>query len=284
MLDTDQSAVMGDRRPPVSRARAICQQVYRPGAQKFVVLVIVFNSAILGLETSAAIVGRIGGLLSFLDKACLFIFCVELLMKMACEKLSFFRSAWNLFDFIIVGVALIPGSGQISVLRSLRILRALRLITKLPRLKIIVESIIRALPSIGWISVLLLIIFYIFAVLVTTLFGQSFPEWFGSLPASMFSLFQILTLDSWSMGLVRPVMAAFPYSFVIFISFILLSSFIVLNVFIGVIVTSIGEVASEKIEPTLKIELRELSELKEQLARIEEKLSAKDPPDSAAKP
>ncbi|MDR2349208.1 MAG: ion transporter [Deltaproteobacteria bacterium] len=224
---------------------AFCEYVYRPWAQNFIIFVILFNAVILGLETSPRFTSKIGRLLTIADTICLVMFCVELAMKIVCEKFSFFKSAWNLFDFFIVGISLVPGTGKLSVLRSLRILRSMRLVTKLPRLRIIVEAIIRSLPSIGWISLLLLIIFYIFSVLTTTLFGPKFPEWFGSIGASMYTLFQMLTLESWSMGIARPVMSTFPYAYVVFIPFILLSSFIVLNVFIGVIVNTIGEVTVE---------------------------------------
>jgi voltage-gated sodium channel len=144
-----------------------------------------------------------------------------------------------------VAIALVPGTGKLSVLRSLRILRISRLIARLPRLRIIVEAIIRSLPSIGWISFLLVIFFYVFSVLTTNLFGADYPEWFGSIGASMYTLFQMLTLESWSMGIARPVMTTFPYAYVVFVPFILLSSFVVLNMFIGVIVNTIGEVMSE---------------------------------------
>ncbi|MDR2198200.1 MAG: ion transporter [Deltaproteobacteria bacterium] len=221
----------------------LCETVYLPSVSTFVLIVILVNAAVLGLETSPAIHKRFGFLLSLVDHICLAVFCVELIMKMICERFRFFLSSWNIFDFIIVGISVAPGAGHLSVLRSLRILRAMRLITKLPKLRVIVESIIHALPSIGWITVLLVIIFYIFAVLSTTLFGRSFPDFFGDIGESMFTLFQLLTLDSWSTDVSRPVMKEFPYAYLVFIPFILISSFIVLNVFIGVIVNSIHEVS-----------------------------------------
>jgi voltage-gated sodium channel len=258
--------------------------------------VIIFNSIILGLETSPWVRERFGTALAVLEVICLTIFCVELLMKIICERLSFFKSAWNIFDFLIVSISLVPGTGKLSVLRSLRILRSIRLIVRLPRLRVIVEAIIRSLPSIGWITFLLFIFFYIFAVLTTTLFGESYPEWFGNIGASMYTLFQMLTLESWSMGIARPVMTTFPYAYLVFIPFILISSFIVLNVFIGVIVNTIGEVMvenrTEESEDTkgptgeskeLQAALKaapdhlvflgtELLKLKTQLDRIEDKL------------
>jgi voltage-gated sodium channel len=278
----------------------LCRVVYTPFISNFVLMVILVNAIVLGLETSPKVYAKIGTLLRVVDHICLIVFCVELVMKMICEKFKFFTSAWNLFDFFIVGISVVPGASHLSVLRALRILRAMRLVTKLPKLRVIAESIIHALPSIGWISVLLVIIFYIFAVLSTTLFGQNFPDWFGNIGASMYTLFQMLTLESWSMGIARPVMAQFPYAYMVFIPFILVSSFIVLNVFIGVIVNSIHEVTNINDEPEpadakageaaqdededskkakpipdhLHILSAELGSLRDQLNRIEEMLKS----------
>ena len=226
---------------PVIKA---CMLIERPGAQHFILGVIFFNALILGLETSPWLMERAGGLILFLDACCLTIFVVEILMKLVVQRSSFFRSGWNVFDFLIVAIALLPTAGPLAILRTLRILRVLRLIPNLPKLRVIVESVLRSLPGIGWICGLLLIVFYVFSVLTTTLFGTDFPDWFGSIGTSMYTLFQMLTLDSWSSGIVRPIMERFPYAYLLFIPYVLLTSFIVLNVFIGIIVTSMSEVAA----------------------------------------
>jgi voltage-gated sodium channel len=252
--------------------------VYLPRVQYFILGVIIFNALILGLETSGTLTKSIGHYLQILDMLCLGIFIVEILMKLWSERLSFFKSGWNVFDFLIIGISLFPNSGTVSILRALRIFRVLRLITRLPKLKVIVESVLYSLPSIGWISLLLLVIFYIFAVLSTTLFGSSFEEWFGSIGSSFYTLFQILTLESWSMGIVRPMMEEFPYAYLIFIPFILITSFIVLNVFIGVIVNSMSEITvstksslNKETKTTTTDELKkEVAALKEQVLRVEE--------------
>ena len=223
----------------------VCMIIERPMAQRFILGVILFNSIILGLETSPWFTERAGGLLHLLDALCLSIFVVEICMKLVVQRFSFFRSGWNVFDFLIVAIALVPASGPLAILRALRILRVLRLVTHLPRLRMIVESVLRSLPGIGWICGMLLMVFYIFSVLTTTLFGAEFPEWFGSIGASMYTLFQMLTLDSWSSGIARPIMERFPYAYLLFIPFVLMTSFIVLNVFIGIIVSSMSEVTAE---------------------------------------
>ena len=138
----------------------------------------------------------------------------------------------------MVGIALVPASAGFAVLRAFRILRVLRLLSVIPSLRNVVTGLIAALPGMGSISVLMLLVFYVFSVMATKLFGPSFPEWFGTLGASAYSLFQIMTLESWSMGIVRPVMEKFPYAWAFFIPFIMSTTFTVLNLFIGIIVSA----------------------------------------------
>jgi voltage-gated sodium channel len=140
------------------------------------------------------------------------------------------------FDFVVVGVSLVPATGALSVLRALRVLRILRLMKTIPRLRMIVEGTLRVLPDLGWVFLLLLLVFYVFAVIGTKLFGESHPVFFGSLGKTMFTLFQVMTLESWSMGVARVVMEAHGWAWLYFVSFILTASFLVLNMVIGVVV------------------------------------------------
>ncbi len=206
-----------------------------------ILAVIVFNAIILGLETSKPIMAAAGPLILFLDYLCLAIFVVELLAKLFAYRLSFFRNGWNVFDFIIVGISLLPGSGGLSVLRALRILRLLRVISVAPSLRRVVEGFITALPGMGSVFVLMGMMFYIGGVMATKLFSESFPEWFGTLGASVYSLFQIMTLESWSMGIVRPVMEVYPYAWAFFVPFILVTTFAVVNLLVGLIVNSMQD-------------------------------------------
>ena len=204
--------------------------------QRGIVALIIVNAVTLGLETSPTLMARAGDLLYALDRVILAAFVLEILLKLYAHRLAFFRSPWNLFDFTVVGIALIPASGPLAVLRALRVLRVLRLISTVPRLRFVVEALLKALPGISSIAGLMLILFYVFAVMSTGLFGERFPEWFGSIGASMYTLFQIMTLESWSMGIVRPVMAEYPGAWVFFVPFILIATFTMLNLFIGIIV------------------------------------------------
>jgi len=140
------------------------------------------------------------------------------------------------FDFFVVAIALMPATGPLSILRALRILRVLRLISAVPAMRRVVSGLLGAMPGMASIVFLIALIFFVFSVIATKLFGDAFPEWFGSLGASGYTLFQIMTLESWSMGIVRPVMDVYPLAWILFIPFIILTAFTVLNLFIGVIV------------------------------------------------
>lgn len=214
--------------------------------RNFIVAVIVFNAVILGMETSESIMAAAGGVILALDRLCLAIFVAELLLKLFAYGGRFFRSGWNIFDFVIVGVSLIPGNGGLSVLRALRILRVLRVISVVPSLRRVVEGFVTALPGMGSVFLLMGIVFYIGAVMATKLFGNAFPEWFGTLGRSGYSLFQIMTLESWSMGIVRPVMEIYPYAWAFFVPFIMVTTFAVVNLLVGLIVNSMQDAHAEE--------------------------------------
>lgn len=209
--------------------------------EQVIITIIVINSIILGLETDQGIVATYGPILHALDAVILTIFVVELALRIYAFGPKFFRDPWSLFDFTVVAIALIPASGPFQVLRALRILRVLRLVSTMPALRRVVGGLIGALPGMSSILVLMAMLFYVASVMATNLFGHSFPEWFGSLPASLYSLFQVMTLESWSMGIVRPVMEVYPQAWAFFVPFILLSTYAVLNLFIGVIVSAMQE-------------------------------------------
>jgi voltage-gated sodium channel len=214
--------------------------------QNAIIYLIVFNAITLGLDTSVTVRDLTGGVLGVLEKAVLAVFVAELSVKLYAYGWRFFRSYWNIFDLAIVVISVGAASGPLSVLRALRILRVLVLLTKIERLRSIVESLLRALPSIGWVALLLSLVFYIYAVIGTGLFGESFPQYFGHLGRSLYTLFQIMTLESWSHGISRPVLEVYPMAWVYFVSFVALSAFVVLNLFIGIIVSTMQEQQQEQ--------------------------------------
>ena len=203
-----------------------------------ITLVIAINAATLGLETWPVAMHAAGPLIEAIDRIALWIFTLEITAKLLVFRSRFFRDGWNVFDFSIVAIAWVPAAGALSVLRALRILRALRLISVVPQMRTVIGALFRALPGMGSIVAVLVLIFYVAAVMTTKLFGAAFPEWFGTVGESMYSLFQIMTLESWSMGIVRPVMDVYPYAWVFFVPFVIVTSFAVLNLFIALIVNS----------------------------------------------
>lgn len=206
--------------------------------QFFIISLIVLNAITLGLETSPAIMQGRESLFHAFDAFVLSVFVAEILAKMFGRGLGFFKDGWNIFDLIVVGIALLPASGPLAVLRALRVLRVLRLMSVVPQMRVVIQALITAVPGMLSIVGLIALIFYVSAVLATNFYGAMFDEWFGSVGASMYSLFQIMTLESWSMGIVRPVMEVFPLSWAFFVPFIIATSFTVLNLFIGIIVSA----------------------------------------------
>ncbi len=214
--------------------------------QRFITTIIVLNAVTLGLETAPSVMEATGSLLPTLDRIFITIFVIEIAIKIVAQGWRFATNPWNVFDFIIVGIALLPNSGALSVLRALRILRILRLISVVPSMRKVVEALARAIPGMGSILLLMSLIFYVFSVIATKLYAKTFPEWFGSVGESAYSLFQIMTLESWSMGIVRPVMEAHPQAWLFFVPFILLTTFAVVNLVVGIVVSAMQEEHDEE--------------------------------------
>jgi len=221
----------------------------------FITIVIIINAITLGLETSPEIKAEFGVILSLIDKISLTIFTIELITKILVYKLRFFKDGWNVFDFLIVAVSLIPASGPFSVLRAFRIFRTLRLLSIVPSMKRIIQAIFISIPGILSVGTIIILIFYISSVLTTTFFGERFYEWFGTIGNSMYTLFQIMTLESWSMGIVRPVMKEFPLAWLFFVPFILVTTFAILNLFIGIIVDAMQQISKDGSHEEKKSEL-----------------------------
>ena len=253
--------------------------------QHFFIALILVNAVLLGLETWPAAMARAGGLIRGLDQAILGLFVVELLARIYAHRAAFWRDPWSVFDFLVVAIALIPASGPFAVLRALRVLRVLRLLTMVPSMRRVVGALLAAIPGLGSIALVLFIIYYVFAVIATNLFAASHPEWFGTLGRSLYTLFQVMTLESWSMGIARPVMESFPHAWIFFVAFILVATFTMLNLFIAIIVNAMQSyneaeqlaahdavtAAREHIEADLHAEMRVL---REELRELKAMLSA----------
>ena len=258
------------------RLKAFIEQ---PRVQNGIIVLILINAAILGLETSPGIMSRAGEALRFLDHLILAAFVAEISIRLFVHRLSFWRDPWSIFDFTVVAIALVPAAGPFAVLRALRVLRVLRLLTMVPSMRRVVGSLLSAIPGLASIALVLLIMYYVFAVIATNLFADTFPDWFGTLGRSLYTLFQVMTLESWSMGIARPVMEAFPYAWLFFIPFILVATFTMLNLFIAIIVDATQRYsemeqqqtlqALEQTEQHIEADLeKELRALREEIAEL----------------
>jgi len=264
---------------PDGLRRRLAAFVEAPRVQRVIIALIALNAITLGLETSPAVMDRVGPWLLALDKTLLAIFTVEIGLRLIAHGGRFFRDPWSVFDFVVVGVALIPATEGFSVLRALRVLRILRLISVVPRMRMVVHALLTAIPGIASIVALLALIFYVAAVMATKLFGAEFGDWFGSVPKSLYSLFQIMTLESWSMGIVRPVMEVFPFAWAFFVPFILIATFTVLNLFIAVVVSAMQsehdaerKEGEEAAHDERTVMLTEIRTIREELARLHHRL------------
>jgi voltage-gated sodium channel len=262
-----------------------------PRAQRFIVILIVINAVTLGLETSPTVMAAVGPALKTLDAAILAVFVVEVGARLIARGPAFFRDPWSVFDFLVVAIALVPASGPFAVLRALRILRVLRLFTMVPSMRRVVGALLTAIPGIGSIALIIGILFYVFAVIATNLFGAAFGDWFGTVGRSMYTLFQIMTLESWSMGIVRPVMERYPYAWLFFIPFILIATFTMLNLFIGVIVSAIQsqeEALQEKTEVAVEhaaaMTHADVESLRAEIRELKALIQARDADSAPGKP
>ena len=216
--------------------------------QSVITFVIIINSVLIGLETSSYVMVHYGRIIDLIDLVILVIFCLEIILKIFAYRFSFFKDSWNIFDFMVIAISLVPAAGSFSIFRALRIVRTLRLLKSIPKLRLIIESLVKSLPSIGWIVVLLSIVFYVYSVIGVNLFGSLYPEYFGNLGSTFYTLFQIMTLESWSSAIARPIMDGVPFSGVYFITFILIATYTTLNIFIAIVVNTMNEVSLENLQ------------------------------------
>jgi len=253
-----------------ARAR-LATLVETPQVRHTITVLILLNAVTLGLETWDLAMARAGDLLMTLDQVFLSIFVAEVGAKMIAYGRRFPRDPWNIFDFLVVGIGLVPTTEGFSVLRALRVLRVLRLASAVPSMRRAVQALLSAVPGMGSIILLLSLIYYVCAVIATKLFGDAFPDWFGSIGASMYTLFQVMTLESWSMAIVRPVMDSFPLAWLFFVPFILITTFAVLNLFIAIVVNAME---SEHRREQQEVEALRADTEAAKAERLEQELSA----------
>ena len=216
--------------------------------QNFIIAIIILNGISMGMETSKDIMNSIGTFINIFDKLVITIFTIEIAMRIYVYKFPFFKNGWNLFDFFIVAISLVPSSAGFEILRILRVLRLFRLVTVVPQMRKIVLALVSVIPGMASIAGLLTLLFYIFAIMATQLYGETFPAWFGTLGESFYTLFQIMTLESWSMGIVRPIMETHPYAWVFFVPFIFIVTFVMINLIIAIVLDAMNEIKESESE------------------------------------
>lgn len=267
---------------------------------RFIIGTILFAAVVVGLETSKEVMASHGTLLHALDKAILWIFAAEAALKIASywpRPLEYFKEPWNVFDFFIVAVCFMPFDAEyVAVLRLARVLRVLRLLSVVPRLQLLVGALLKSIPSMFYVTILLFILFYIYAVLGVMLFSDNDPKHYATLGNSMLSLFRVVTLEDWTdimyinmygsdqYGYEAAELAKYPEiqpqasaiaSVAFHVSFVLFGTMVMLNLFIGVIMTGMQEAQEETdelnremgVEPSkvgdysaMVVEMRELEE------------------------
>lgn len=214
-----------------------------------IVAAILLAGILAGLETSTEIMAEHGSLLRTLDAVVLILFITEISLKLASHgrhPLNYFRDGWNVFDFVIIALCLYPSTGSFSaVLRLVRVLRLLRLVSTLPKLQLLVGALLKSLSAMGYVSLLLSLLFYIYAVAGVHLFGEV-DEDFGNIGIALLTLFRIVTLDNWGDIFNRaaehaPIIKVSIY----FITFIVFGTMIILNLFIGIILNSMSATHAE---------------------------------------
>ncbi|SDY25531.1 voltage-gated sodium channel [Ruminococcaceae bacterium YAD3003] len=256
--------------------------------QGIILFVILFNCVLMGIETIKGLSEGTRGILATINNICLWIFIAEIVIKLLAYGLDYFKDPWNWFDMFIVGISMASGLPFMAAFRAMRVLRVLKslkalrgtkLIGSVKHLQVIIGAIVKSVPSILWTGILLILIYYVFSLIGVNLFGDAFPDWFGTIGKAMYTLFQVMTLESWSMGISRPVMEVYSFAWAYFVPFVLLSSFVVMNVVVGIVVNAISEVTAENNveEPETKEVskedlLKEMREVKEQMARLEKAL------------
>lgn len=239
--------------------------VNHPGFINTIIILILFNSVLVGLETSPKLLAQYGGLFHGLDLMLLWLFTVEIALRLIAVRptLSFFKNGWNVFDFIIVASGhLLVGGQFVTVLRILRILRVLRTFSLIPSLRRMVNALLMTIPALGNIMLLMALVFYVFGVIGTVLFSKVAPEYFGSLPSTLLTLFQVATLESWASGVMRPILIEVPWSWLYFVVFIMIGTFVIINLFLGVIVNNMDKANQEDEKKS------ELSSLREEIAEL----------------
>lgn len=258
-------------------AQRVTNHVY---FEYFIVALILINALVLGLETSSSIMEEFGSWLIFVSDIILALFIFEALLKMIAvwPRLGqYFKSGWNIFDFSVIVLSLLPATGEMAmVARLARLLRVLRLVSTIPELRLIVTTLIRSLPGMGHVVLLMSLIFYMYAIAGFHLFAEHDPQHWGNLGISLLTLFRVVTLEDWT-DLMYTAMEMNGFSWIFFVSFVVMGTFVMINLFIAVVLNSLDDAKQEQLKslqgPIGKNEiLDELKTTQQALLRLQEKM------------
>lgn len=227
------------------KIKIVIESVY---FQNFIIGLIILNGITMGLETSQSMSLEYGSILALFDIFVITVFTIEILLRIFVHRVAFFKDSWSIFDFIIVAISLVPAGAGFEILRVLRVLRLFRLITVVPQMRKIVAALLGVIPGMLSIAGLMALFFYVFSIMAVQFYGEEFPQWFGSLGESFYTLFQIMTLESWSMGIVRPVMETYPNAWAFFIPFVFIATFVMINLIVAIVVDAMAAINKEEEE------------------------------------
>lgn len=257
---------------PVFHRERLRVFVDSPVFQRAVIAVIALNGIALGLETSPELADRHDTAFLVIDRVILAVFVVEILLRIVAHGKAFFRDPWSWFDLIIVGVALVPASESLSILRLFRFLRVLRLISVVPGMRRVVSALFTAIPGLASAVVLLLLSLYTASVIGEQLFHEAAPQYFGDLGKSLFTMFTVLTVENWPQ-VAEDVMAKEPLAWIFFATFIVITAFFVLNLLIGVIVSAMeAEVNAQRWKEDQALELEQHTAVMNEIRALSEKV------------
>ena len=268
----------------MNRITLLAQRITNTRAFEFgIIVIIILNALLLGLGTSPAIEEQYGNWIQFLYEVALAIFVLEALLKMVASSprvVGYFRDGWNVFDFLVVVLALIPVTGQFATIaRLVRLLRVMRLVSTIKDLRVIVTALVSSIPSVGHVIMLMGIIVYIYAIIGIHLFSEHDPEHWRNVGIAVLTLFNIITFDGWT-DVMFTAMDLNPLAWVYFVSFVVVGTFVVINLFIAIIIDKMGDAKLERIldqeNPVSREELlQELRATKETLQKLEERIRDK---------
>ena len=258
---------MSENAPPVGGTK-LQRTVESTWFQSVILALILANAVILGAETFDTAKAEFGAFLAIADRLIVYAFIVEIGLRIIAHRLNFFRNGWNLFDFVVVLISVFAAASGLAALRAFRVLRVLRIITVIPRMRLVVSALLDSIPGIASVGVVVALIVYVFAVIGANLYGPAHPELFGDVFQSMYTLFQVMTLEGWP-DIAGQVQETHKRSWVFFLSFVLIATFTMLNLFVAIVVRVVEEDSDTLFEDILanqKALREEISELRREIA------------------